>query len=448
MIFSVAIVGSGPAGFFAADAFLNADTPIQVDMYERLPVPFGLVRYGVAPDHQKLKSVTAVFEATAANPNFQFLGNVTVGQDVSFEDLTAAYDAVVVATGAISDRKLSIPGEDLQGSVSATEFVSWYNGHPDFRDREFDLSHPNVVVIGNGNVALDVSRILAKTPEELAASDICQHALDALSNSKVTDIFVVGRRGPLQASFSIRELREFSTLSDVEPVFDPAEIEAAGASSEELTEASRMLGILKGFAHPDEPRQATRRVHFRFLLSPEEIQGTDTAESVVLSKCKLEGEAFKRRAVSTDSQEAIPAGLVLRSVGYRGTALPGLPFDESSGVIPSLQGRIVDANGVAIPKLYTAGWIRRGPSGIIGTNRECATETTKAALADLSAAPKNSDPTLRAELLLGLGKGKSAKIDIAGWHRIDEIERKAGEACGKPREKLTSVPEMLEAALA
>ena len=445
---SVAIVGSGPAGFFAAQAFLNADTPIQVDMYERLPVPFGLVRYGVAPDHQKLKSVTAVFETTAAHPDFQFLGNVTVGQDVSFDDLTAAYDAVVVATGAISDRKLSIPGEDLRGSVSATEFVSWYNGHPDFRDREFDLSHSNVVVIGNGNVALDVSRILAKTAEELAASDICEHALDVLSKSKVTDIFVVGRRGPLQASFSIRELREFSTLSDVEPVFDPAEIEASGASSEELQEASRMLGILKGFAHPDEPRQAARRVHFRFQLSPVEIQGKDAAETVVFSECKLEGEAFKRRSVPTDGQKSIPAGLVLRSVGYRGTALPGVPFDASSGVVPSLQGRIVDADGVAIPKLYTAGWIRRGPSGIIGTNRECATETAESALADLGAAPTNSDPALRTELHLRLGTGKSAKVDIAGWHRIDQIERKAGEACGKPREKLTSVPEMLEAALA
>ena len=445
---SVAIVGSGPAGFFAAQAFLSADTPIQVDMYERLPVPFGLVRYGVAPDHQKLKSVTAVFEATAAHADFQFLGNVTVGQDVSFEDLTAAYDAVVVATGAISDRKLSIPGEDLPGSVSATEFVSWYNGHPDFRDREFDLSHPNVVVIGNGNVALDVSRILAKTPEELAASDICEHALDALSKSKVTDIFVVGRRGPLQASFSIRELREFSTLADVEPVFDPAEIEASDASSEELEEASRMIGILKGFAHPDAPRKAARRVHFRFLLSPVEIQGKDAAETVVFSNCQLEGEAFKRRAIPTDSQSSIPAGLVLRSVGYRGTALPGVPFDEGSGTVPSLHGRIVDADCEAIPKLYTAGWIRRGPSGIIGTNRECATETAEAALADLGAAPKNNDPALRAELLLRLGRGKLAKIDLAGWHRIDQMERKAGEACGKPREKLTSIPEMLEAALA
>ena len=445
---SVAIVGSGPAGFFAAQAFLSADTPIQVDMYERLPVPFGLVRYGVAPDHQKLKSVTAVFETTAAHPDFQFLGNVTVGKDVSFDDLSAAYDAVIVATGAMSDRKLSIPGEDLPGSVSATEFVSWYNGHPEFRDHKFDLSHPNVVVIGNGNVALDVSRILAKTPEELAASDICEHALDALSKSQVTDIIVVGRRGPLQASFSIRELREFSTLSDVEPVFDPADIVAAGDSLKELEDASRMISILKGFAHPDAPRKAARRVHFRFLLSPSEIRGKDAAEEVVLSRCKLEGDAFKRRAVSTNSREVIPAGLVLRSVGYRGRALPGVPFDTAAGIIPSLNGRVIGADGAPVPKLYTAGWIRRGPSGIIGTNRECATETAESALADLDAASKCCDPALRTQLLSKLTAGKSAKIDIAGWHRIDQVERKAGEACGKPREKLTSVPDMLEAALA
>ena len=305
-----------------------------------------------------------------------------------------------------------------------------------------------MVVIGNGNVALDVSRILAKTPEELAASDICEHALDALSKSQVTDIIVVGRRGPLQASFSIRELREFSTLSDVEPVFDPADIVAAGDSLKELEDASRMISILKGFAHPDAPRKAARRVHFRFLLSPSEIRGKDAAEEVVLSRCKLEGDAFKRRAVSTNSREVIPAGLVLRSVGYRGRALPGVPFDTAAGIIPSLNGRVIGADGAPVPKLYTAGWIRRGPSGIIGTNRECATETAESALADLDAASKCCDPALRTQLLSKLTAGKSAKIDIAGWHRIDQVERKAGEACGKPREKLTSVPDMLEAALA
>ena len=380
---SIAIVGSGPAGFYAAEALLEAEMDVQVDMYERLPIPFGLVRYGVAPDHQKLKGVTAVFDGIAAHPNFQFFGNVTVGQDVEIGELKAAYDAIIIASGAISDRKLGIPGEDLNGSVSATEFVSWYNGHPEFRDYSFDLSHPCAVVIGNGNVALDVSRILAKTPEELASSDICEHALVALSDSKITDIIVVGRRGPLQASFSIRELREFSTLFDAEPVFDPADLEATDASPEELQDAARMLGILKSFAHPDAPRLATKRIHFRFLLSPHEIEGKQKVEGITFSRCALEGDAFKRRPMPTGSHEVVPAGLVLRSVGYRGRALPGVPFDNIAGIIPSQLGRVTDTGGQPVPKLYTVGWISRGPSGIIGTNRDCANATADAVVADL-----------------------------------------------------------------
>lgn len=444
----IAIIGSGPAGFYAAETLLNSGEQLQVDMYERLPVPFGLVRHGVAPDHQKLKSVTAVFETIAAHPNFRFVGNVTVGKDVTFKELGAAYDAVIIATGAISDRKLGIPGEDLPGSVSATEFVSWYNGHPEFRNQTFDLSHPCAVVIGNGNVALDVSRILAKTPAELASSDICDHALTTLATSQVTDIIVVGRRGPLQASFSLRELREFGTLSDVEPVFDPAELDATDASAEELKAASRMLGILKEFAHPDAPRQAARRVHFRFLLSPLRIVGKDSAECVVFSRCRLEGLAFNRRAVPTENQNAIDAGLVLRSVGYRGHPLSGVPFDDVAGVIPSQQGRVTGPEGRPVPRLYAAGWIRRGPSGVIGTNRECATETAEVVLADLRAGSLFLSPELRLQLLSRLDASKAGAVDLAGWHRIDQMERKAGEACSKPREKITSVAEMLSVATA
>ncbi|MFK7762996.1 MAG: FAD-dependent oxidoreductase [Roseobacter sp.] len=418
---SIAIVGSGPAGFYAAEALLNSKATLRVDMYERMPVPFGLVRYGVAPDHQKLKSVTAVFETIASHANFQFLGNVTIGKDVTIKELEDAYDAIVIASGAISDRKLGIPGEDLPGSVSATEFVSWYNGHPEFQNHKFDLSHPCAVVIGNGNVALDVSRILAKTPAELASSDICAQALEVLSASKVTDIIVVGRRGPLQASFSIRELREFSTLTGAQPVFNPAELDAADASPEELQTAARMIGILSGFAHPDTPRQAAKRIHFRFLLSPQKIQGTKSAESVVFARCKLEGTAFERRAVPTQNEDIIHAGLVLRSVGYRGRQLSGVPFDTSTGVIPSQQGRVTNFEGQPVAKLYVAGWIRRGPSGIIGTNRECATETAEAVLTDLDATSKLSDPALRSQLLARLDTGKQIKVDFAGWHRIDSI---------------------------
>ncbi len=446
MIKSIAIVGSGPAGFYAAEALLNADTDVRVDMYERLPVPFGLVRYGVAPDHQKLKRVTAVFEGIAAHPNFQFFGNVTVGQDVLITELETAYDAIIIASGAISDRKLGIAGENVSGSVSATEFVSWYNGHPEFRDHNFDLSHPCAVVIGNGNVALDVSRILAKSPEELASSDISKHALEALSTSKITDIVVVGRRGPLQASFSIRELRELSTLTGAEPVFDPSELDTTDISPEELKDAERMLGILKGFAHPDSSRQAPKRIHFRFLLSPQSIQGTEAVDSITFARCKLEGEAFNRRPVTTEGRETIPAGLVLRSVGYRGSEIPGVPFDDAAGIIPSKEGRVVDLEGQLKSKLYTAGWIRRGPSGIIGTNRACANETVEAVLADLGTSSIACDPALREQLLVKLKTIKPTNVDFSGWQRIDDLERKAGEACGKPREKITSVSEMLLAA--
>lgn len=445
---SIAIIGSGPAGFYAAETLLNSGEPLRVDMYERLPAPFGLVRYGVAPDHQKLKRVTAVFETVAAHPDFSFIGNVTAGRDASFEELGAIYDAVILATGAISDRKLGIPGEDLPGSASATEFVSWYNGHPEFRDRSFDLSNPSAVVIGNGNVALDVCRILAKTPEDLASSDICDHALNALTASRITDIVIAGRRGPLQASFSIRELREFATIPGVEAVFDPADIDAASASPGELDAASRMLTILKGFAHPDAPRKAARRVHFRFLLSPSRIEGDSRAESITFSRCKLEGEAFARRAVATNAETELPAGLVLRSVGYRGTPLPGVPFDDAKGVIPSRAGRVIEHDGETVSGLYTAGWIRRGPSGIIGTNRECAAETAEAVLEDLRGHRVARDPSLRSQLLSRLQAGTVQTVDLAGWHRIDQLEKTAGAARGKPREKITSVSEMLAAAAA
>lgn len=443
---SIAIIGSGPAGFYAAEALLNSGEALRVDIFERLPVPFGLVRYGVAPDHQKLKRVTAVFETVAAHPDFSFIGNVTAGRDVSFEELGAAYDAVILATGAISDRKLGIPGESLPGSHSATEFVSWYNGHPEFRDHSFDLSHPCAAIIGNGNVALDVCRILAKTPEDLASSDICDHALKVLSDSCITDIVVAGRRGPLQASFSIRELREFAAIPGVEAVFDPAEIDEASASSEEMDAAARILTILKGFSHPDEPRKAARRVHFRFLLSPSRIEGEGRAERVVLSRCKLEGEAFARRAVATEAETELSAGLVLRSVGYRGTPLPGVPFDDAKGVIPSREGRVIDRDGETVSGHYTAGWIRRGPSGIIGTNRECAAETAEAVLADLRADRVARDPSLRSRLLSRLQAGAAQTVNLAGWHRIDQMEQTAGAAQGKPREKITSVAEMLAAA--
>lgn len=451
MVLNVAIVGSGPAGFYVAEALLQSGLPVHVDMIERLPVPFGLVRHGVAPDHQKLKAVTAVFETIASEENFSFLGNVQVGRDVNIAELQAAYDAVVVATGAVSDRPLGVEGEHLAGSVSATEFVGWYNGHPDFRDRTFDLSHPTAVIVGNGNVALDVCRILAKSVKELKRSDICEHALDALAASKVTDIYLVGRRGPAQAKFTSKELREFGALGHAEPVVDAGELELNAASACELegpagVTTARNLDILRTFAErADGPRKA-KRIHFRFMLSPLRVQGAGQVERVVFEQSRLAGPAFAQSAEPVGTELEIPAGLLVRSVGYRGTPVPGVPFDTGSATVPHTDGRVRDSDGSVVPGLYVAGWIKRGPSGVIGTNRACGVDTSAAILFDLQSRGSNSARSDRRQHLLLSLRNRAQAVDLAGWHRIDALERAAGAARDKPREKMTTRRAMMEAA--
>jgi len=447
MVFNIAIVGSGPAGFYAAEALLRSGVPVRVDMFDRLPVPFGLVRYGVAPDHQKLKAVTAVFEQIADNPHFSFIGNLDIGREVQVSQLQAAYHGVVLATGAIGDRSLDIAGEDLPGSVSATELVGWYNGHPDFRDKSFDFSHPTAVVIGNGNVALDVCRILSKSVDELRRSDICEHALDELAASKITDVFLIGRRGPAQAKFTAKELRELGELDEVQPAVDPAELQLDAASTAEIessASAAKNLEILRGFAQ--RPESAKRkRIHFRFLLAPALIEGTTKVERVSFDKLCLSGPAGSQTGTATGENVSIPANLIVRSVGYRGISIPGVPFDERSATVVQREGRVIDRDGNAVRGLYVAGWIKRGPSGIIGTNRACAIETIELVLADLNAT--NFEPLdLRRELFLATLRGRSLKlIDFQGWRRIDALERADGAAKAKPREKLTRISAMLKA---
>jgi ferredoxin/flavodoxin---NADP+ reductase len=448
MVFNIAIVGSGPAGFYAADALLRSGVPVQVDMFDRLPVPFGLVRHGVAPDHQKLKAVTAVFEQIADHPNFSFVGNLDVGRDLRVSQLQAAYHGVVLATGAMSDRPLGILGEELSGSVSATELVGWYNGHPDFRDKSFDFSHPSAIVIGNGNVALDVCRILAKSVDELRRSDICEHALEALSASKITDIYVIGRRGPIQAKFTGKELREFGDLEEAQPVVDPVELRLDEASTAEIASspsASKNLEILRGFAQRQETSAKRKRVHFRFLLAPSSILGKATVERVEFERLRLSGQAGSQTMSTTGERTLIPAHLVVRSVGYRGTSISGVPFDERSATVLQREGRVVDGNGNAVPGLYVAGWIKRGPSGIIGTNRACAIDTIESLLADLKTT--ECDPRdISRELFFASLRGRSLKlIDFQGWRKIDALERADGAAKAKPREKLTRVAAMLKA---
>jgi ferredoxin/flavodoxin---NADP+ reductase len=426
----VAVVGSGPAGFYAAGALLAADIPVEVDMVERLPTPWGLVRLGVAPDHPKIKSVSRAFERIAAHPGFRFLGNVEVGRDLSHDELLEHYDAVVYAVGAQTDRRMGIPGEDLPGSWAATEFVAWYNGHPDFQELEFDLSAERAVVIGNGNVALDVARMLALSAEELAPTDTTDAAIQAICGSGVREIVIVGRRGPAQAAFTTPELQELGELAGADVIVDAAELEGAEPRD---TNAQRNLDVLRAFA-VREPTEKPKRLVLRFFRSPVRLLGAERVEAVELVRNTLDENL---RAVPTDEHETLPAGIVFRSVGYRGVELPGVPFDSSTGTVPNDRGRVG-------PRVYVAGWIKRGPSGVIGTNKKDATETVELLLADLRDAPRQARAPEEIERLL-LGRGVRLVL-YPGWTAIDEHERGAGEKLGRPRVKLCSWDELLAAA--
>jgi ferredoxin/flavodoxin---NADP+ reductase len=434
----VAVVGSGPAGFYAASALLASELRLEVDLIERLPTPWGLVRLGVAPDHPNIKAVSRAFEKTAAQPGFRFFGNVEVGRDVTHEELRRLYDAVVYSVGAQTDRRLGIPGEDLPGSWAATEFVAWYNGHPDFQELEFDLSHERAVVIGNGNVALDVARMLALTPEELAPTDTTDEAIAAINHAGVREILVVGRRGPVQAAWTPVEVGELGELGGADIVVDPADLELDPASVAELEAApptvKRNVEHLRDYA-ARTPEGKPRRIRLRFFASPVEIHGDGKVEAIEL----VRNELVDGRAVPTNERETISCGIVFRSVGYRGVALPGVPFDEGSGTIPNTGGRVE-------PGLYAAGWIKRGPSGVIGTNKKDATETVALLLDDARAGllPARGEGTLE-ELLEE--RGVEAVL-YAGWEAIDRAERNAGEPHGRPRIKLHRWDDLLAAAKA
>jgi len=429
----VAVVGSGPAGFYAAGALLSADPPTEVDMIERLPTPWGLVRLGVAPDHPKLKSVSRAFERIAEQPGFRFLGNVEFGRDLQHPDLVHLYDAVIYAVGAQTDRRLGIPGEDLPGSWAATEFVAWYNGHPDYQELEFDLSVERVVVIGNGNVALDLARMLALTHDELAPTDATDTSIEAIASSPIREIVVVGRRGPAQAAFTTPELQEMGELAGADVVVDPADLEGAQPTG---TNSERNVAVLKEFA-ARKPEGKPRRVVFRFFASPVAIVGEERVEGVELVRNELNAD---ERAVPTDEHETLQCGLVFRSVGYHGVELPGVPFDARSGTIPNEGGRVE-------PGVYCAGWIKRGPTGVIGTNKKDATETVQLLLEDAAAGrlePKPDASTAAVDALLA-ERGVQV-VEYDGWTAIDEVERAAGEKAGRPRVKLCTWGDLIAAA--
>jgi ferredoxin--NADP+ reductase len=447
----VAIIGSGPSGFYAAEHLLKQSSAIEIDLFDRLPTPFGLVRGGVAPDHQKIKSVTRIYEKIAAHPAFRFFGNVTIGRDLTRDDLLAHYHAVIYAVGAPSDRALGVPGEELSGSHAATDFVGWYNGHPDYRDRHFDLSQQSVVVIGMGNVAIDVVRILARTPEELHGTDIAGHALEALRHSQVRDIYMIGRRGPAQAAFTNPEVKELGELegADVdvradELVLDEAS-QAALASGDDKA-AEKNLETLRQLAAKPKLGKA-RTVHLRFLRSPVELIGKEAVEQIVLGVNRLvAGKQGDVKAEATDQTETLPTGLVFRSVGYLGTGVPGAPFDAKRGVIPNDRGRVVTAPGVVARGEYVVGWIKRGPSGVIGTNKPDAVESADLLLEDTSAGGLNAPATPERAAVERLLASRGVRVvDWACWQRLDVMEKELGVAQGRPRLKFTRIEEMLAA---
>jgi ferredoxin/flavodoxin---NADP+ reductase len=436
----VAIIGAGPSGFYAAEALFKSDKSLQVDMIEKLPVPFGLVRSGVAPDHQKIKNVTKVYEKIASNPAFRFIGNVTIGEDISVDELKQFYDALIFTSGAASDRRLGIAGEDLSGSHTATEFVAWYNGHPEYRDRQFDLSQETAVIIGQGNVAVDVCRILSKSVDELKQTDIAKHALDALAESKIKDIYMIGRRGPAQAAFTPQEAKELGELAITDSLVNARDMALGPICEAELQLADKghnrkNIEILKALAEKGATGKA-RRLHIEFFYSPIELRGENRLQEVVLERNALSGEAGKQKASGTGEQKILPCGLLFRSVGYKGKAMPGMPFNESWGVFPNEKGRIETG-------LYAAGWIKRGPSGVIGTNKPCSYETVESLLADLD--QLKGCPNPHTEELLNLLQTRNVKtVSFEDWKKIDASEISHGQEIGKPREKFTSVKEMLE----
>jgi ferredoxin/flavodoxin---NADP+ reductase len=440
----VAVVGSGPAGFYAAGALLDADLPVEVDMIERLPTPWGLVRLGVAPDHPKLKTVSRAFERIADKPGFRFIGNVEIGRDLHHGDLTQLYDAVVYAVGAQTDRRLDIPGEDLPGSWSAFEFVAWYNGHPDFQDLPIDLDVERAVVIGNGNVALDVARMLTLTPEELAPTDTTDAAIDAISASRISDIVVLGRRGPAQAAFTTPELAELVDLAGADIVVDAKELE--GVSEEEDTRVKRNLEVLHDFASRP-PTGKAKTLRLRFLVSPVAIHGNERVESIEIVRNHLEERDGRLVAVGGDERETIQCGLVFRSVGYHGVELPEVPFDERRGTIRNDRGRVLDTAGEHLGGVYCAGWIKRGPTGIIGTNKKDATETVQLLLEDAEAGKIAHSDSATADAVDALLDERGVRpVIYGGWLAIDAVERSRGEPLGRPRVKIVTWDELLDAA--
>ncbi|NOX63165.1 MAG: FAD-dependent oxidoreductase [Chloroflexi bacterium] len=449
----VAIIGAGPSGFYAAQALLSqSDYQVSVDIFDHLPAPYGLVRYGVAPDHQKIKSVTKLYDRIAEDPRFRFFGNVTFGEDITHDDVLAYYDQVIYAVGAQTDRRLNIPGEDLERSHPATHFVAWYNGHPDYADLTFDLSIESVAVIGVGNVAMDVARIMALSPAELEKTDIADYALKALRNSNIKDIYIIARRGPAQVKFTNPELRELAELEVTDVIIDPKELELdplSAAAIADNREAQTNLEIMRHYAELG-PSGRPKRIHFLFLRSPVEIYGDEEGKVVRVRLERNELRATETGYLAshgTGEYEYLDVGMIMRSIGYRGQPLPGVPFHERWGIISNEDGRVtVYETGEVVPREYVVGWAKRGPTGVIGTNKPDAVATVRLMLEDVPAITPADDEKADPEAIVELLDARGIKyVSWQDWKLIDAAEVKAGKALGRPRVKFTSVKAMFEA---
>ena len=449
----IAVIGSGPAGFYAAgELFRQQSESIKVDIFDRLPTPYGLVRGGVAPDHQKIKSVTKIYSRIAENENFRFFGNVEFGSDIFRSDLLEFYDAIIYAVGSPSDRPLGISGEELPGSHSATEFVAWYNGHPDFREHKFKLSVKDVFVIGMGNVALDVARVLAKTPNELSKTDIADYALEALFESQIEDIWLVGRRGPLQAAFTPVEAREFLEMESADVILEGGSLKLDAESqlileNDASKDTKKNIEILKQISEKQSSKKK-KRVHFLFLASPLEIMGKECVEKIRM----VRNELFKRddgslRSQATEDIIEKDAGLIFRSIGYHGNPLADVPFDHNSGTIPNECGQIVDDDREKSLRTreYVAGWIKRGPTGVIGTNKQDAVETVHRMLETflqekIERRQKTDSPGIDSLL-----KERNVEyVSFEDWQILDKYETDVGQSQERPRVKVTSIEKMME----
>jgi ferredoxin--NADP+ reductase len=452
----VAIVGAGPAGAFAAACLLRACGDAEIDLLERLPTPWGLLRGGVAPDHQEIKRLQDTFDRETLARGCRFLGNVEVGVDITHAELMRHYTAVIYATGAQTDKSLGIEGENLPGSWAATEFVAWYNGHPDYRGLEFDLSARRAVVIGNGNVAADVTRVLTLSTTELERTDIADHALDALRSSSIEEVVVLGRRGPAQAAFTSAELRELGHLDGVDIRVDADDLDLDPVSSRWLAEqgtftARKNVELLREFAARPAGPPARRRIVLRFLRSPVQIRGAGRVEAIDVRRNEIvRAEDGSQRASAVDEDvETIACGLVLRSVGYRAVPLPDVPFDERRFVLPNERGRVRAPDGAPLVGVYAVGWIKRGPTGILGTNKRDAEETVSCLADDLAAGALSQPPSPDREHVDALlAERKPGLVTGAGWRAIDIHELEHGHSEQRPRVKLASRDELLAAATA